>query len=135
MAQTKRPPWLIVLPVLFALTSGLAFGVMLAFAELAEIQDWDDNTVQTMSVIFETLGVLSLVLFAEWARLIAERVGYGLVGILGIVSLFIFSGGHMLFVTGHPLPVFVAGWFAVVYAFELRRYQRGGFLRSSEVSE
>jgi len=129
------PEWSIILPVLFVLTSGLALGVMLAFAELAEIQDWDDGTVQTMSAIFETLGILSLVLSAEWTRLIAERTGYGLVGILGIVFLFTFSGVLTLFSTGHPLPVFVAGLFAVVYALKLRRYERGGLLRSSGVSE
>jgi len=31
--------------------------------------------------------------------------------------------------------VFVAGWFAVMYALGLRRYQSGEWLRSSEVSE
>jgi len=135
MGETGRSPWLIVLPVLFVLTGGLGLMILLAFNELAEIQDWDEGTVQTMRVIFEALAVLHLVLFTEWARRIADLAGYGLVGVVVIVLTFVVVGVRMLFVSHGTLSVFVAGAFAVLYALELRRYDIGGRLLSREVSE
>jgi len=135
MAGTERPAWRTVLPVLFTVITGLLLALTLVISEAAEAQNWDDSTVQTMSMAFQTLVVLNLVLLAEWIQRTFEWYGYGLLGALGAVTLFTLTVVAVVSGSGDPLPAFTAGGYAVVYALRLRRYDRSGLLRSSEVSE
>lgn len=135
MAGTERPPWRVVLPVLFTLMTGLLLALTLVISEVSEAQDWDDSTVQAMSMVFQTLVVLNLVLLAEWIQDTFERHGYGFVGTGGVVTLFTLAAVQVVFSSGDPLPAFTAGAFAVIYALQLRRYERRGLLRSSEVGD
>jgi len=135
MAGTERPPWRVVLPVLFTVITGLLFALTLVISEAAEAQNWDDSTVQTMSMVFKTLVVLNLVLLTEWIQRTFEWYGYGLLGAVDVTIFFTVEAVKIAFVSGYPLPAFVAGMFAVVYGLRLRRYDWSGLLRSSEVSE
>jgi len=135
MVAAGRSRWVMVLLVLFVIIQSLLFGLSLTFAELSEIQDWDEDTAQTLMRAVEALGILSVVLLAECVRRVADRLGYGAVGVVGAVLLFVLVGIRMLFVPHGALSAFVAAAFAALYAFELRRYEIGGWLRSSEVGE
>jgi len=86
MSGTERPPWRIVLPVLFTVLTGILLALTLVISEGAEAQNWDDSTVQTMSMAFQTLVVLNLVLLAEWIQRTFEWYGYGLLGTLAVLT-------------------------------------------------
>jgi len=135
MTGAGRSRWVLVLLVLFVLIQSLLFGLSLTFAELSEIQDWDEDTIQTLMGAMEALGMLSVVLLAECMQRVADQLGCGAVGVVGVVLLFVLLGTRMLFSPHGALSAFVAAAVATLYAFELRRYEIDGWLRSSEVSE